>query len=460
MSLRSMRYSRRLARAALVSVVAVLVCAPIIGADGLPALNDLKVPSNPAMTLLGSSQTEIDRPGTPSDLAITLLSDTKNLSEIPTDFALEVSPFWIIPQPRLSWRSDVERDPLKSVARTLSVSLATAELGDSTMTTSAVSLAVRTSIFSGRMSDSSVAKMERLETALGSRAEQLLRLHEEWLRANGKILVVTADSINAWIAAAEGGYDPARASAEWDPVRNLLRSHQSDGSLVSPESLIESIEHIRDSLGVGTDLVEDKRVNIVLVSLRKYWRETLAGVDEDQTSTFDSLLAIWNDSLTADTAAALKDFEIERTGIKWEIAGGVIAGFQDRTAAKGKVRGGAIWTTFAFPNVMSTGAELLITGRWINNELLPKDDHAVDAGARAVFQTGKYTFSYEFVGRYYPDYDADEWDYRHGLLIEAEISPGKSISLTLGEDFDREAANSFLAKLGLNIGIRNLGLGE
>ena len=132
----------------------------------LAAYNGLRTPVSPAFALLGVAPTMVERPNTPADLAFSVLNRSAAFTSLPRDLALEVSPYWLIKHPKLSWESDATRGVGTSLARTMTVSFGTAELGTSTRSVLGLALGVRAAPFSGRLSANVVNRLKRLEERL------------------------------------------------------------------------------------------------------------------------------------------------------------------------------------------------------------------------------------------------------------------------------------------------------
>lgn len=130
-------------------------------ADTLPEFNLMRTPASPAFTLLDMAPTAVERPGTPAAVAISLLSSTTGLTELPSDYSLEFSPYWLFGHPQLTWQSDTTRNIWESIQRTGTISIGTAKEGDSSNAT-LFSTGIRLSLFSGEMSTES---REYLDTA-------------------------------------------------------------------------------------------------------------------------------------------------------------------------------------------------------------------------------------------------------------------------------------------------------
>jgi hypothetical protein len=88
-------------------VVMNLVNVPTSRAEGpepVPDLYRTRTPDSPAFVILGVSPTEIQRPTTPTSLAVALSAfvDDKSEITIPKDLSLEVSPYWLFAHPFLT----------------------------------------------------------------------------------------------------------------------------------------------------------------------------------------------------------------------------------------------------------------------------------------------------------------------------------------------------------------------
>lgn len=96
-------------------------------------IDELRVPSSPAFTMLGVSPTAVERPSTPRALGLSLLSATERSgSGIPNDLALEFAPYWWKSHPDLTFDNYYDKDKkfLDTIKQTLAISLGTTDLED------------------------------------------------------------------------------------------------------------------------------------------------------------------------------------------------------------------------------------------------------------------------------------------------------------------------------------------
>ena len=144
--------------------------------DAGPAFNGLRTPVSPAFVLLGIAPTQVERPNTPADLALSVLNRSAAFTSLPRDVALEISPYWLVTHPTLTWQEDATRGVGTSLARTMTISFATAELGTSTRPITGLALGLRAAPFSGRLSDSTKAQLRRLGERLTDESKLLSAL--------------------------------------------------------------------------------------------------------------------------------------------------------------------------------------------------------------------------------------------------------------------------------------------
>ena len=179
---------------------------PAQAGDSLPAFNSVRTPVSPAFVLLGIAPTSVERPNTPADLALSILNRATALTGLPRDLALEISPYWLVRHPKLRWEDDTTRSLMTSVARTATISVATAELGTDASPVTGLAVAFRASIASGRLSHETIDRLRQVEASLGRESEVIERLIGP-ARA-------TADSLmRSELAAARAHHDSAGAEA-------------------------------------------------------------------------------------------------------------------------------------------------------------------------------------------------------------------------------------------------------
>jgi hypothetical protein len=124
--------------------------------------------------VLGVEPASVERPNSPADLTLALLNSTNMLSTLPEDFALEFCPYWLTNHPTLEWRKDQNlRDIPSSIQQTLTVSSATAQIGNEIAPVTGLGVGIRTQILSGWLSNEMVAELTKAEVNLKNQSLML-----------------------------------------------------------------------------------------------------------------------------------------------------------------------------------------------------------------------------------------------------------------------------------------------
>jgi hypothetical protein len=124
-------------------------------------LRALRTPISPAFTLLGLTPISVERPSTPRAFAVSVLSATQRLSQLPDSWAVEVSPYWMRPHPLLTYDAYYRPTVEESLLQTLSVSLATSTR-DTTTGATDLALGLRSQPVPGRESSQSIEIRQQL----------------------------------------------------------------------------------------------------------------------------------------------------------------------------------------------------------------------------------------------------------------------------------------------------------
>lgn len=101
---------------------------PAINSDEVPDVAGLKTPESPAFMMLGSAPSEIQRPSTPTGVAVSLANGFANgrgLSPF-RNFALVFAPYWLVGHPTVAFER-LQDEPEWAWLRNLSLSLASGD---------------------------------------------------------------------------------------------------------------------------------------------------------------------------------------------------------------------------------------------------------------------------------------------------------------------------------------------
>lgn len=188
----------------------------------LPDLGSLKPTSAPAFVLLDVSPTSVERPSEAADLAFSLANSSSLLTRVPQNYALELSPYWLRLRPALTWQADDDRSPVEALARTLSFSAATAELGTDASPLTGLALGGRAQLMSGRYSAETRQTLRALEDSLAAQGGLQLRM------ANPEL-----QELDAWLREQLARPDPDRAGIRQEYLAR--RTAIYDRVLASPD---------------------------------------------------------------------------------------------------------------------------------------------------------------------------------------------------------------------------------
>lgn len=156
---------------------------PSASPSPIPSFNEVRTPTSPAFTVLGIAPSEVERPATPAGVAFTVLNQTNNLSSLPKDVALELSPYWLASHPLLTWQDDADRTFGESILRTLSVSVATAQTGSTELPVTSLGFGGRAALFSGHLSPRARASLQALSDLLAAEAGIYAEFRDRFLAA-------------------------------------------------------------------------------------------------------------------------------------------------------------------------------------------------------------------------------------------------------------------------------------
>lgn len=174
----------------------------------IPDFNTLATPPAPAWTLLGLEPSSVERPTNPTEFGVSLLQRSDNVATLPSDWAVEMAPYWTFGGPGGPWTADVERSVGEAFLRTLSVSFVTAQTGTDVVPVTSVGTAVRFQLLSGRVPETARRQAAALAGALTAFArsaeERAAELRRE-LNVDARFVEIRrefgADSANTWLRA-------------------------------------------------------------------------------------------------------------------------------------------------------------------------------------------------------------------------------------------------------------------
>jgi len=359
-----------------------------------PALSSLRPVGSPALVLFGVAPSDIERPTSPADFGVLLLSRARELTTVPQDFAAEMAPYWLRPRRTLTWQDDVSRTVLESALRTLAVSVGTAALGTEDAPVSGLAGGLRFQLLSGTLSRESQDTLRALESALAAEGALLQRMMAPRQAALDSLLLARLQEAGA-----------------------LTDSTQRQAARVAALALHESARR---------ELLDD------VLESDAFQDSTAAG-----RRRFDNIV-------------------LERVGPKLEVSAAAGWAFPGAVWEQGRLNRWGIWAGFSWESgvAMTRGPRFtpLVLVRWIAQPGDGEPDY-LDIGGRLIMSDDRYGVSAEFVLRD-PRGDVagdDDSLYRVTGMIEYQLRSDSWAMLTFGRDHDSTREGSLIAQLGLRV---------
>ncbi len=363
----------------------------------------LIAPASPGFVLLDKAPSSIERPGTVTDLAITVFEQTEDLSSIPNNFAVEFSPFWLVSHPGLTYNeyneagSVFEKGGRNVFLQTLSFSIATTtekmenSAGDDVSITS-LAAGARFSLFRGKVDDTPFQ-------------EHIKEIHKQ--------LGILNDAFGVRF----------KKAVDSDPTLSLFKVMKSD--TISAEK--------RKAIDLQITAVREKIKEKVEQELRT-----------EKKATFNTI------------KSTISKIKYKRLGFKLDLAGGIVLEFPNRDFEAGELRRWGSWLTGGYEGKNITTLGVL---RYLGHRA-GQDSSSFDIGGRLIYSTAndKFSFSGEAVYRKILKENENlqnkvESSWRLALLLDYAIAKNRKLSFTFGRDFKGKTSGNLISAVNLIFGI-------
>jgi hypothetical protein len=391
---------RVLTAAMRLAAITLIVAGPVAAQDAkLPPPEDLRPPASPAFVLLGVAPNAVDRPTTPGALAMTILQRTNDLSALPHDFAIEVSPYWLVPQRHLTWRADTMRSLTQSFQRTMTLSLATANVGTAARPVTAIGIGARASLASGVISKAvqdSLRKLEEGLAHLSTMTAQFIKAPQDQRSAR---LSAQRDSVTA-----DSATEAKKATTDSEKAAIAARANSAQETILA--AWLES-----NTKAAATDLV------------RALADPAYQKAEGELDKRFNNLV-------------------MDRTGFFLDVAGGVTWQAPRDQVDSAMIGAVGVWAT--------AGYDLGPVSWFAVARVLSSPDSAnrLDLGGRINYESPSLNLAGEYVRRTTSG-GVVPAQYRLAGTAEVRLAPGIAVTATLGRDFNISLPGSLLAQIGV-----------
>jgi len=392
--------------------ILMLVCGLLANAQTLDTsklkLNLLRAPSSPAANLLGFAVSDIEKPSDVSDFMFTLQSATGTNSLFPSNYAVDLAPFWIFRSGALTTDRFSSKNFSDVFKQSFVVSTAIRNADTSSSDYDArnlyQSMGIKFSIIRGSLSKKTTTLLESIH-----------ELQSE-----------IASGINLAIS----------EKLESDSIyQSLKRARQI--------KLAEKMDPDHAEV-VAISLKMEKRLEKIKASIVKTYTEELASLQKQ--------------------AAA---FKIERFGFFMDFAGGMSLEYIDRTFNKSRVYNAGVWLNFG-ANYQNGFSLMGITRFFQNPDKVFTESNGtynsanistLDAGARIVYDHpgSRFSLSTEAIYRSVLTKNTIDPSWRWVMNAEYDIGNNQRLTLLFGRAFNGTTTSdgNVIAALNFLKGIGN-----
>jgi len=367
---------------------------------------DLKAPSTPAATILGSTPTTIERPDTPRALVFNLASSVSEANGVPENYAVQIAPYWMRSHPGLLFDSYISPTISQSLLRSFSVSVATADWKSGTGSDaqdlgSRIALGTSAVILPGHVDP------------------KLVEVRDELIKQDQNLIV-------------------------------LLHNRDNDPRL---EGLVARLTDLRARLKTETDPIK-------LVELSRNL--------EDTQSTIDAISADWNQQIATaqqeirTLTLRIQTMNVQRLGTRLVAAAAWSVQIPDDVFGDARGERTGFWVTPSYrarimPANADDGARVrfldaLGVVRYIRDRV--EDTTAWDVGGRVIWEASdSVSVSAETVRRWWSADSLNSNSLRAVGVFEVRLADKAYFFASFGRDFtEAELKRNLVSVVGLNLG--------
>jgi hypothetical protein len=355
-------------------------------------LNLLSAPLSPVYLLFGIEPAAVERPGNMTDIAISILNNTDNLSNMPKDMAIEFAPYWILAGSHITYKDFASDCAGSNLLQTTTVSIAATSRSETLTDTQSTSLGfgLRFSILQGK-----------IDQEFGGYADSLTKVYR---------------------------YMDALLD-DFDSVSNSR--YDSDGVMINLNKRIKSAREASNYSLV--DSLDD--------TLNQRMAEIKGELDNDRNNRMPVEIRRIREIIPA--------IMIRRVGWKLDFAAAVVVDFPGRQVSNGKLSRWGMWFTGGYDAGQLSALAVI---RYIANTN-NSDVTGFDLGGRLIYDNHqKFAISAEGIYRKLRHNfgDSDRW--RLAMVTDYAVAKNMIVSFTFGRDFEGNRSGNLLSMVNLILG--------
>jgi hypothetical protein len=420
----------------------ILLIILITGKSQAQVLEDLKAPTMPAATIIGTQINEISKPKSLKALEAAVFNnflDSNNNFLIPNNYAIEIDPFMLSKRTNFDYMDYLDDSLKQNLWRNLSFSVASTNnyVINDTINSTALGFGARTIILNGKVNQ----KLERSYSYIFDRYYTLLDL-------------------NASIRAVIGGYVNQRNEIDLDSLRLFLLVEFK----APPDSTI--IAEVFSQLPEKTDKGNIK-------------------------NNFDSTLKeLYSNKALEEFSNLIDQVKSERYGWRWEIDAALAMTFPTNEFNYSILPKFGVWSNLSYKpfkkEFLSVNDSCKVPGnfefigliRWINNDedfinkfnpvdtLQFRAGNIFDVGIRAVFEIKKFSAELEYLYRLNQNKESvmvngqeysrtvNDDTYKLVLNLNYNLTSNIVLSYNIGKNFDivNDKSGNLITGFSVNFG--------
>ncbi|ESU20297.1 hypothetical protein FEDK69T_28100 [Flavobacterium enshiense DK69] len=385
-------------------------------------IDDLKTPDSPGFQILDISPTSIEKPINPQALGLTLLSQTNNGTGLPSNFAMEVSPYWYFKDSKasihkyLNIRTDNKPTATMSgILQKLSISMA--------------------SVYSDTISGSLQAKTNYLSFGIRT------NLFTYRLSKQNKYLMGTLEKISNKVVLLK-------------PKEIITDDKESEKKRLESEN-----EILKDQISISTNDVIKKSLNETLEKNNERIQELneeIVAIEMDAPDTYYNVL-----KEDKELKSYLKELDAPPL-IQIDGAFAYSEAFLNNTFDNKRFNRSGVWANVAINSAGMTAQKanynFSAVGlvKFINDNVLTdtvnnlfEHQNALDIGIKVDFQIKDFSMAYEHIHRNFSESTGVDSD-RNVFIIQYEITDGLYFTGSYGKNFGE--VNNLFTLFGINYG--------
>lgn len=427
------------------TVLMMLFCIPSFAQiDTTIKLDNFRMPTTPAASILNMGTQSITRPTLPKGFATSLLSGLGGGGLFNPNINIEFAPYWLKPQRKLSFaeyyqlNNDAKGSSVdigENMLRSLAISVATSKLGDNkdSLPGTRLSVGVRTQLLSGEMSPQTKKEIREIDLKLKS---------YDVIQSSLTLLKQTNNAQYVALARKDSSY-----------------------SIAFKQSLLSTIERL---LKVSVDLDDEERKKVLGMATEHL--NEMEGIADGLTG--QQYLSKLLDKIGNKTAYALQlqkfqESDKNKVGFFCEVAFAGIQYLSNNSFSPSSFQKAGVWATLTYRS-KDQKSEFAFVGRhfFTNNDSANTNTDFGLTATRVVSKGFNYGVEWIFRNYSYRYYTKDFLGndiraiksgstYRLNISMEYQLSEVVSLTASVGKDFNGPftSSNNFLSVIGANLSL-------